>query len=354
VRASETVLAFGIGQYLLRLLNMVGKGESAMDIYKHLPQVLGVVAHPAFPGFLIVSGFLLLWKFAKQSEAVGPSQIVHPYTKQPFVPPIYPAFRRAGWACAVALCLAIPVWAWYKTPLRSYAFVEKQVPSSARLHIPGPPDLVNKSGRHDKPRSPNHGSLPLPATNPSPGTPTQKADVKTPDKAPPPPPIVIPIPDRQTIPRPPENIAQPIATIGGKSLRASDKTSGTLYVSVRIGEPSTYRGLVDEKGTEAVKAGLEKTGKITAFLGGYDVGTSPGSRRYGIGGLGFGKSGSVYYFDKKLDGACAAIQKIVSDIVGRPMVCTFVEPPAAPNDPNEISFQRDFWLASGLDMEIVL
>jgi hypothetical protein len=51
VWAGETVVGFGIGQYLLRLLNIVGNGESAMDIYKHLPQFLRFIAHPAFRAF---------------------------------------------------------------------------------------------------------------------------------------------------------------------------------------------------------------------------------------------------------------------------------------------------------------
>ena len=56
VRASETMLVIGLGQVILRLLNLVGNGESAMDIYTHLPQVVRFIGQPWFSMILMVAG----------------------------------------------------------------------------------------------------------------------------------------------------------------------------------------------------------------------------------------------------------------------------------------------------------
>ena len=89
---------------------------------------------------------MILWRFAKQSEAIGPSQIVHPYTKQPFAPAIYPASRRALAAFLVALFFAVSVWGWYKTPLRSL-FLQAQLPWLRSLHISPPLNALVTNGR---------------------------------------------------------------------------------------------------------------------------------------------------------------------------------------------------------------
>ncbi|MGA3162353.1 MAG: hypothetical protein ABSC77_14190 [Terracidiphilus sp.] len=105
-----------------------------MDVYKLLPHFLAFLGHPAFSGGAIVAGFALLWGYAKNSEKISTSMIVDPYTKQPIKHPIYPAFRRAAWTCLTASILAMLVWSCYRTPLKSYIFIE-ELPK-ATINIP--------------------------------------------------------------------------------------------------------------------------------------------------------------------------------------------------------------------------
>jgi hypothetical protein len=138
VRLSEVLLGWGLGGYILRLLDTVGRGESAMDIYNLLPHLLGFIGHPAFSAVLIFVGFGMLWIFAKGSERASVSQLVHPVTKLPLINPIYPAFRRAVWTLAVSLLVSLAIWSFYKTSAHSYVLDEPLPSLSARA--PKPPE----------------------------------------------------------------------------------------------------------------------------------------------------------------------------------------------------------------------
>ena len=196
---------------------------------------------------------------------------------------------------------------------------------------------------------PKHTSSPARVLPPHTEKTTEKPSTKTAK-------VVIPIPDRPAPPKPAGNngASRPTATIGGKEVRASDKVPGTLYASIKLADFNQYRGTLDNKSVDAVKTALEATGKITVFLGTFEVGTTTGVRSYGIGGLGAAKARSVNYFDKSLESACDAVQMIIEGVIGTPMHCVFLDVGPAPSDPNEVNFQRDFWVASGLDMEITL
>lgn len=360
VRIGEVTLGWGLFGYILKILDAVSRGETAVDIYRFLPRFLGFVASPIFSTALIATGFLLLWRFAKASETSSLSRIIHPITKQPFVRPIYPAFRRAGITLGIALCTALIVWGAYQTRLRVLVIPPTPLPF-VLSPPPVPKDALTRRRLQGKAGTVPLPSVPIKPVDSAPSLPLAKGDVSasavpstTPNKTAAAP-VVIPMPS-QPIPKPPiENKAtiQPTATIAGHAVSASDK-AGSLYVSLRLSESTGYRGLLDDKSVAAVKAALDKTGKISVFLGGYDIGLPSGGRRYGIGGLGLGKSKTIYYFDKTLGDACAAVQRIVLAVIGTPVGCVFYAIPPAPSDPNDMNFQRDFWLASGLDMEIVL
>jgi hypothetical protein len=148
------------------------------------------------------------------------------------------------------------------------------------------------------------------------------------------------------------NLPTPSASIGDKSISASDKAEGTLYISIKLSDISQYHGSLDEKSIKAVKLALEQTHKISVFIGNYEIGTT--GRRYGIGNLGGGYARTVYYFDKSLGGSCAAVQAIVAGVIGMPMSCVLTPGPPRDPDPNALNLQADFWSVSGLDMEVVL
>jgi hypothetical protein len=107
---SEGLLGYGIVGALLRLLDYVSRGETAIDIYKLLvPRAFGFIVHPLFSLALIVGGFLLLWSFAQKSEAHVP-KLINPTTQQPFERPIYPALKRAKSVGVISTAIAILLW----------------------------------------------------------------------------------------------------------------------------------------------------------------------------------------------------------------------------------------------------
>jgi len=171
VRVSEVLIGLGTFRFFLWLLDMIGRGESAIDIYRFLPKVLSFLGHPAFSGCAAAVGFALLWLTAKNSERITTSVLVHPYTKQPFTRPIYPAFRRAALACLAASIVAVLVCLCYKTQLRSYILIE-ELPHAG---VSGPPapepsTLLPPVDSKPKPRPTPALTLAEPPGNPKPSS----------------------------------------------------------------------------------------------------------------------------------------------------------------------------------------
>lgn len=167
--------------------------------------------------------------------------------------------------------------------------------------------------------------------------------------------VVIPIPG-QVIPQ--KSVSgrpsvKYVAQIGGQVVEAKSKVPGTLTVSLSATSNSQYLGNITPADVNNVAQALKKTGKISVLLN-----QSAGS--YSISGNGLGYSMSItqihprtiYFFDERLQSACAAVKTIVSSIVGQ-MDCKFisVQPLQDPNQPNPA---YDFLMQSGLDMEIDL
>jgi hypothetical protein len=153
-----------------------------------------------------------------------------------------------------------------------------------------------------------------------------------------------------------KEVGQTIAIIGDSTVKAGDKPPGKLYVSLSLSAVSKYRGDADEKTVEAVRAALDGTGRLVVFprVSAYDIGTPTSSQKFGIGSLGSGNAKGIAYFDDALKDSCTAIQKLISDIIMATMSCEGVPLPALLTGPNDLNLQRDFRLASGLDLEIIL
>ena len=124
VRTAEVALGWGVIRFALWALDQFSRGESAMDVYKFLPNVLSFLGHPAFSGGAIVVGLVLLWLFAKNSEKVSGGVLVHPTTELPLIHPVFPAFRRAVWTCVVASVIAIGICLFYKTSVHLYVMLD--------------------------------------------------------------------------------------------------------------------------------------------------------------------------------------------------------------------------------------
>jgi len=166
-------------------------------------------------------------------------------------------------------------------------------------------------------------------------------------------PVVIPVP-AQPEPRPPSGKAAPrelTAYAGSKVIRASDKTPGTLYVSVILTEATKYNGTLDDKSVGDVMIALEETGKVSAFTGNDTLVVNPGQKRYAVA-LGTNAPETIQYFNKDLGTSCNAIKAIVSGIIGMPLTCQFTFVPR--RNPGASTAREDFVATSGLDIQVEL
>jgi hypothetical protein len=152
VGGATVVFLWGVLRIALSALDLFGKGEAAVDIYKLLPKLLQFLGHPAFSGVALVVGFaILIWQ-AKDFKPASPVQLVHPTTKLPVrsKPQIWPKIKRPVWTCAVAIAIAIPVWACYRTPLRNFVFVQPR-PQNV-IPVPTPPVIGPSAPEKNPPK----------------------------------------------------------------------------------------------------------------------------------------------------------------------------------------------------------
>jgi hypothetical protein len=142
VAAISTI--WGVLKAAIWVLDWFGRGESAMDVYKLLPGFLSFLGNPAFSLVVLVVGFTILsWQAKSEPLPSSPKQIVHPTTKLPVSSErrIWPIIKLPVMMCIIAILVAIPIWACYKTPLRNFAFVQP-LPKNV---IPMPPPVIEVS-----------------------------------------------------------------------------------------------------------------------------------------------------------------------------------------------------------------
>lgn len=152
VGGATVFFLWGVLRLALSALDLFGRGEAAVDIYKLLPNLLQFLGHPAFSAVALVLGFaVLIWQ-AKDSKPASPKQLVHPITKLPVrsKPQIWPKIKRPVWTCVIAVAIAVPVWACYRTPLHSFIFVNK-MPETA-IPTPPPPAIELSAPKENPPK----------------------------------------------------------------------------------------------------------------------------------------------------------------------------------------------------------
>jgi flagellar basal body-associated protein FliL len=138
-----------------------------------------------------------------------------------------------------------------------------------------------------------------------------------------------------------------VADIGSHAVRALDKPPGTVYVALKISLVSDSQGTVTDKDVESVRDALESTKKISAFVGSYSL---KSAKTYGIGSIGRGAQGAIYYFDPSLGRTCEAVRLIISNVLGNLGNSMRCEPFGFGSQ----SLQADFVHTAGLDMEVWL
>ncbi len=361
-RAFQACITWGVIPFVIKVLDWFGKGEAAMDIYKLLPHALQFLGSSAFSGLAIAGGFVgLIWQGKRQQvapESIPVRQIVHPDSKLPVFSkrPLWPTIRRPVVACVIAVAIAVPIWACYQTPLRSFLFPQKisesqQSRDVASLTEPnaqqGPAaEHPSNHPQRSEPKGKKGKGAPIPPSSSEKPTQSRSSQSEL---------VNIPVPDqrvatRRTSERPAVKF---VASIDGQAVQASSKAPGTLIVSLAMTSNSQYLGSVTSTDLSNVAEALKKTGKITLFMN-----KSAGSYQIRGNDLGYSLSitqihpRTIYYFDTKLDGACAALKTIISGIVGQ-MDCKYVSIQAS-SDPSQPNVAYEFVTQSGLDMEVDL
>ena len=173
------LLTWGFIRSILRTLDWFGEGESAVDIYNLLPHFFQFLGSPIFSFVAIVFGFSgLIWqaRHDEDSRPIPATQLIHGITKRPIRSRrrVWPIIKLPVFAVLVAIIVALPVWACYKTQLRSFIFVDKL--PLASLNDPIPPDIVYAPKPPLKPSKPLEPTLvPVPSTHPPTSPPTVAA-----------------------------------------------------------------------------------------------------------------------------------------------------------------------------------
>jgi hypothetical protein len=163
LRLAEVLVGVGDFPGFLWLLDQIGRGESAMDLYRHLPSILKSLEHPLAPIILTAIGFWLLWKYSKYSEPPPPlKELVHPSTLQPIRlhKRARPALKRLLWASCWSFGAAVAVSGYYRTPVRDFIFVQ-----TLSLPVPVPPAPPQITPGHRPQSPPPLGADKQPKTN---------------------------------------------------------------------------------------------------------------------------------------------------------------------------------------------
>ena len=174
VRIGQVLLSSSIVQFLLRIVDSVGRGESAMDIYAHLPRLLHFIGNPYFPVIVMAAGLFILWCQGWKSQLQPPkSVLIHGITKEPFQLKyrMWPSLRHALWACVWALVIVVPAVVVYKSPIRNFIFVEP-LPVYAKVPPP-PPTLIKVGGPTPVPSAATSGHYKKQITQSLPSVPVQ-------------------------------------------------------------------------------------------------------------------------------------------------------------------------------------
>jgi hypothetical protein len=147
-------MGWGVLNFALRVLDIFGKGESAVDIYKLLPHFIQFLGNLVFSGLAIAAGFAgLIWVAVREAwvpSSIPVHQLVHPDTKLPVSSKlrIWPKIKRPVWTCVLVFIVALLIWSCYKTPLRNLVFIQ-QFPKNV-IPIPLPP-VIEASAPKENP-----------------------------------------------------------------------------------------------------------------------------------------------------------------------------------------------------------
>lgn len=215
--------------------------------------------------------------------------------------------------------------------------------SSVPLAVAAPTQPQRLATKHESKHRAGEQPVPTKAIDSTPGSTAREPSVASANESTP---VASPSPNSPNSSVP----SQITATINGKPVRASDKPTGTLYVSVRLSEVTSYRGTVDEKTFDQTIAAIERSGPFKAFKveSSYDVNVP--SRSYGLN-ITPVEPRHIYYFEKSSQQACETIASLIAKSLGS-MRCEFFGIPAS--SPNQLNLQHDFLTVSGLDMEVVI
>ena len=153
VRASEVMLGTGLFGWMLRLLDTVGRTESAIDIYKFLRKISRICRKPTLPGqFWIVSGFLLCGD--SQSHPRRSPKAKSSSGNQAHLNILYSRFPSCQMGSSNIGITALSVWLIYRSSVHSYLLVDSLPLPEFHAPSPSPPVPVIGSPKKPQPVSP--------------------------------------------------------------------------------------------------------------------------------------------------------------------------------------------------------
>ncbi len=131
LRSGQVLVFWGVFDFVLKLVNRVldlfGKGESLIDLYRTLPEVLKILENPIVGAAAIIFGFGALWHQGRTLGVNSRSAVVlfDPHHRPVSGPRTTPALKRALWTSMFAVALAAVIWTALETPVRDLLFLRK-------------------------------------------------------------------------------------------------------------------------------------------------------------------------------------------------------------------------------------
>ena len=167
-----------------------------------------------------------------------------------------------------------------------------------------------------------------------------------------------PTPGRVTVTGMTPEGVKTIAAIDGRQISATAKPLGTFYVVVLVSALTRSKGSPNVETIQKVVDSLKGISRMEVFFcdAGYSVIRGNVVNAFGGGGGGLSMtdvSEAVFYYDKKAEETAKIVRATVERVIGIKYFQYRPIPNSADLDTSHLLY-RDFWLASGVDIEVIL
>jgi hypothetical protein len=128
---SGSLISFPAISWVLKFLDIIGKGESLVNILSILPSWGAFIAHPLFMFAMFIGGFgILIYLTRERKRPI----ILRPDGK-PYEAPKHPVLGVATCATIVATMVALPIWLYFHEPIPPEVTLQFVYPQSPALQL---------------------------------------------------------------------------------------------------------------------------------------------------------------------------------------------------------------------------